>query len=63
MVPPMADKEHRMAWAIYMALNANRPHECAASCGCDRDPIVVIVRAMREYEETAALDEAEKYDP
>jgi hypothetical protein len=54
MEPEMTWREHGVAWAVYVALNSLRKsnNECAASCGCSNDPIIVIVEAMRNPNET-----------
>lgn len=60
MQPEMTEQEHKMAWAIYSALGALRKGgECAASCGCDNDPIVVIVKAMRQAGQSGGEDVGE----
>lgn len=50
-VNDMTEEEHRVAWAIWRKLRANEERLCVASCGCSKDPIVLIVLAMREARE------------
>jgi hypothetical protein len=46
----MTESEHIVAWELYTTL-FNKGRICAASCGCERDPIVIIVKTLRKHEQ------------